>query len=109
MQAIIATPGTTVHGPQIEIGWDEAKNTAGLDRRGFAHAGGAFLDPLRPIALDRQADPCRRLNGEEFGYSHHLGLRGRRQGSHGIWAQRVSGLMQTIRLNSPKDGSTLPG
>ncbi len=42
----------------MEFEWDEAKNSAGLERRGFdfAYAVRAFLDPQRIIAQDRRPD-----------------------------------------------------
>ena len=42
----------------MEFEWDEAKNDACFERRGFdfAHAVRAFLDPHRIVAQDRRRD-----------------------------------------------------
>ena len=42
----------------MEFEWDEAKNSACFERRGFdfAYAAQAFLDPQRIVAQDRRRD-----------------------------------------------------
>ena len=42
----------------MELEWDEAKNSACFERRGFdfAYAVRAFLDPHRIVAQDRRRD-----------------------------------------------------
>ena len=57
------TPCLTVMGrwpivPEMEFEWDEAKNNACLERRGFdfAHAVNAFHDPHRIVVQDQRRD-----------------------------------------------------
>ncbi len=44
--------------PEMELEWDEAKNNACFERRGFdfAHAVNAFHDPHRIVVQDRRRD-----------------------------------------------------
>ena len=46
------------YGVEMEFEWDEAKNSACFERRGFdfAYAVRAFLDPHRIVAQDRRRD-----------------------------------------------------
>ena len=86
----------------MEFEWDEAKNSACFERRGFdfAYAVRAFLDPHRIVAQDRRRDYGEdryrllgtvdgrvyviRLHGAEFDRSHHFGPQGQRQGGRGL-------------------------
>ena len=50
--------GPLAYGAEMEFEWDEAKNSACFERRGFdfAHAVRAFFDPQRIVAQDRRRD-----------------------------------------------------
>ena len=82
--------------------WDEAKNSACFERRGFdfAYAVRAFLDPQRIVAQDRRRDYGEDryrvigtvdgrtyvvvYNGAGFGHSHHFGPQGQPEGGRGL-------------------------
>ena len=50
--------GPLAYGIRVDFEWDEAKNDACFERRGFdfAYAVRAFLDPLRIVMQDRRRD-----------------------------------------------------
>jgi len=84
----------------MEFEWDDAKNDACFERRGFdfTYAVRAFFDPLRIVAQglrrdygedryrlhDQRAGLCHRLHGAGFGRPHHFGAQGQPEGGRGL-------------------------